>query len=109
MCKISRILNYFVFIVTTLAIAGVFYEGMALEWFDIVGVFIMAMDVSFIISTLINLFVCKKNMDLYQYLFSSYDSSSIRYEAMWNFISNMVTCFLVFLYLVCIWNSDYLQ
>ena len=70
MCKISRILNYFVFIVTTLAIAGVFYEGMALEWFDIVGVFIMAKDVSFIISTLINLFVCKKTIWIYINIFS---------------------------------------
>ena len=36
MCKVSKILKYFVFIATTLAIAGVFYEGMALKWFDIV-------------------------------------------------------------------------
>ena len=53
MNKLSKVLNYFVFIFTTIAIAGVFYEGMSLEWFDIVGIFIIAMDVSFLISTLV--------------------------------------------------------
>jgi len=40
----------------------VFYEGMALKWFDIVEVFILAMDVSFIISTLVNLLVDRKTV-----------------------------------------------
>lgn len=70
MQKVSKILNCFVFIVTTIAIAGVFYEGMALEWFDIVGVFILIMDVSFIVSTLINLFVSKKTKWMYVNIFS---------------------------------------
>ena len=70
MQKVSKILNYFVFIVTTIAIAGVFYEGMALEWFDIVGVFILIMDVSFIVSTLINLFVSRKTKWMYVNIFS---------------------------------------
>ena len=39
MQKVSKIFNYIVFIATTMAIAGVFYEGMALKRFDIVGVF----------------------------------------------------------------------
>ncbi len=70
MCKVSKILNYFVFIATTLAIAGVFYEGMALKWFDIVGVFVLIMDVSFILSTIINLFVYKKTKWIYVNIFS---------------------------------------
>lgn len=70
MCKVSKILNYFVFIATTIAIAGVFYEGMALKWFDIVGVFIMIMDVLFIVSTLINLFVSRKTKWFYVNIFS---------------------------------------
>lgn len=70
MCKVSKFLNYFVFIATTIAIAAVFYEGMALKWFDIVGVFIMLMDVSFIVSTLINLFVSRKTKWMYVNIFS---------------------------------------
>lgn len=65
MYKLSKLLNYFVFIATTVAIAGVFYEGMAQKWFDIVGIFIIVMDISFIISTLINLFVHRKTKWLY--------------------------------------------
>lgn len=70
MCKVSKILKYFVFIATTLAISGVFYEGMALKWFDIVGVFILTMDVSFIISTLVNLVVDRKTKWIYVNIFS---------------------------------------
>lgn len=70
MCRVSKILNSFVFIATTIAIAGVFYEGMALKWFDIVRVFILIMDVSFIISTLVNLFVDRKTKWIYVNIFS---------------------------------------
>ena len=45
--KIANILDKIVFIATTFAIAGVFYEGMELEWFAIVGVLILCMDYSF--------------------------------------------------------------
>ena len=48
----------------------VFYEGMALKWFDIVGVFILTMDVSFIISTLVNLVVDRKTKWIYVNIFS---------------------------------------
>ncbi len=60
MKKLSQILNYFVFLATTVAIAAVFYEGMALKWFDVVSVFIITMDFSFIVSTIVNLFVERK-------------------------------------------------
>lgn len=70
MCRVSKILNCFVFIATTIAIAGVFYEGMALKWFDIVRGFILIMDVSFIISTLANLFVDRKTKWIYVNIFS---------------------------------------
>ncbi len=51
--------DIFVFIATTLAIAGVFYEGMELKWFDVVGILVIFMDYSFLISTAINLFAEK--------------------------------------------------
>ena len=52
--------------------AGVFCEGMALKWFDIVGVFILIMDVSFIISTFVNLFVSRKTNWIYVNFFQLY-------------------------------------
>lgn len=42
---------------------------MALKWFDIVEVFILAMDVSFIISTLVNLLVDRKTEWIYVNIF----------------------------------------
>lgn len=59
MKRIVRFLDIFVFIATTLAIAGVFYEGMELKWFTVVGILIMFMDYSFLLSTVINLFAEK--------------------------------------------------
>ena len=38
--KVSRVLDIAVFVFTTIAIAGVFYEGMTLKWYDIVGVLV---------------------------------------------------------------------
>ena len=38
--KVSRVLDIAVFVFTTMAIAGVFYEGMTLKWYDIVGVLV---------------------------------------------------------------------
>ena len=35
--KIIRIMDIAVFAFTTIAIDGVFYEGMNLKWYDIVG------------------------------------------------------------------------
>lgn len=55
MKKVTFILDFVVFIAATLVIAGVFYEGMALKWYGIVGVFIPIMDFSFIASTVINI------------------------------------------------------
>ena len=40
MKKIVDILNGFVFAAATLAVMSIVYEGYALEWFPIVGVFI---------------------------------------------------------------------
>ena len=38
--KLSRVLDVAVFVFTTMAIAGIFYEGMTLKWYDIVGVLV---------------------------------------------------------------------
>ena len=49
------------FIATTLAIAGVFYEGMTLKWYDIVGIFVICMDYSFMPTTMLHLIVDRKD------------------------------------------------
>lgn len=70
MKKISEILNCFVFIAATTTIAGVFYEGMALKWYSVVGVLIPIMDFSFIISTVLNLIADRKTKWIYANIFS---------------------------------------
>lgn len=61
MNKIVRFIDGFVFVATTLAIAGVFYEGMTLQWFPIVGVLIMCMDYSFLCATIFHLIKDRKS------------------------------------------------
>ena len=39
--KITGIVDIFVFAATTSAIAGVFYEGMTLKWYDFVGILVL--------------------------------------------------------------------
>lgn len=68
--KISKILDVFVFIATTLAIAGVFYEGMTLKWYDIVGIFVICMDYSFMPATIIHLIVDRKEKMIWFHFFS---------------------------------------
>lgn len=70
MKKIAVLLNYIVFIAATIAIAGVFYEGMALKWYDIVGIFILIMDYSFLVSTIINIVIYRKTRWLSINIFS---------------------------------------
>lgn len=70
MNKIANIIDKIVFITTTLAIAGVFYEGMELEWFAIVGVLILCMDYSFLIATVIHLINDRKSKWVWVHIFS---------------------------------------
>jgi len=68
--KISKILDVFVLIATTLAIAGVFYEGMTLKWYDIVGILVICMDYSFMPATIIHLIVDRKEKMIWFHVFS---------------------------------------
>ena len=69
--KASKIIDVVVFVATTLAIAGVFYEGMTLKWYDIVGMFVICMDYSFMPATIIHLIVDRKD-DMVPCLFRGY-------------------------------------
>ena len=68
--KVSKYIDLFVYIATTLAIAGVFYEGMTLKWYDIVGILVICMDYSFIPATIIHLIVDKKKKIIWFHVFS---------------------------------------
>ena len=59
--KLINIMDILVFVFTTLAIAGVFYEGMTLKWYDIVGIFVICMDYSFMLTTILHLIADKKD------------------------------------------------
>ena len=59
--KLIKIMDILVFVFTTIAIAGVFYEGMTLKWYDIVGVFVICMDYSFMPTTILHLIADKKD------------------------------------------------
>jgi hypothetical protein len=69
--KASKIIDVVVFVATTLAIAGVFYEGMTLKWYDIVGMFVICMDYSFMPATIIHLIVDRKEKMIWFHVFST--------------------------------------
>ena len=68
--RISRVIDIVVFIATTLAIAGVFYEGMTLKWYDFVGILVICMDYSFMPATVIHLITDRKEKTIWIHLFS---------------------------------------
>ena len=57
--KVQGIINKIVFFAATLAIAAVFYEGMTLQWYSVVVIFILVMDYSFFLATIVNLIIRK--------------------------------------------------
>ena len=68
--KVLGIADIVVFVAATLAIAGVFYEGMTLKWYDIVGIFVICMDYSFMPATILHLVVDRKEKTVWLHVFS---------------------------------------
>ena len=68
--KVSRVLDIAVFVFTTMAIAGVFYEGMTLKWYDIVGVLVVCMDYTFMPATILHLIVDRNDKWIALHIFS---------------------------------------
>lgn len=68
--KITGIIDIVVFVATTLAIAGVFYEGMTLKWYDFVGILVICMDYSFMPATILHLITDRKEKTIWIQLFS---------------------------------------
>ena len=58
--RIIRVMDIAVFAFTTIAIGGVFYEGMTLRWYDIVGIVVICMDYSFMPTTILHLIADRK-------------------------------------------------
>ena len=68
--KIIKVMDIAVFVFTTIAIAGVFYEGMTLKWYDIVGIFVICMDYSFMPTTILHLIADRKEKWYILHIFS---------------------------------------
>ena len=68
--KLSSIIDVIVFVATTLAIAGVFYEGMTRKWYDLVGILVVCMDYSFLLATIIHLVTDRKEKRISVHYFS---------------------------------------
>ena len=68
--RVTRVIDLVVFTATTLAIAGVFYEGMTLKWYDLVGVLVICMDYSFMPATVIHLITDRKEKTIWLHRFS---------------------------------------
>ncbi len=68
--KLSSIIDVIVFVATTLAIAGVFYEGMTRKWYDLVGILVVCMDYSFLLATVIHLVADRKEKRISVHYFS---------------------------------------
>ena len=70
LCRVTRVIDIVVFTATTLAIAGVFYEGMTMKWYDFVGVLVIFMDYSFMPATVIHLITDRKEKTIWIHRFS---------------------------------------
>ena len=68
--RITAIVDVIVFAATTLAIAGVFYEGMTLRWYDFVGILVICMDYSFMPATILHLVTDRKTKSYGFHVFS---------------------------------------
>ena len=73
MKKIQKIIpaaDIIVFICTTLAIAGVFYEGMTQKWYDFVGILVICMDYTFMPATVLHLIADQKDRYIVPHILS---------------------------------------
>ena len=68
--RITAIVDVIVFAAATLAIAGVFYEGMTLRWYDFVGILVICMDYSFMPATILHLIADRKDKSYGFHVFS---------------------------------------
>jgi len=65
MRTVIKTLSIATFLLATMTVASICYEGMILKWFSYVGVFILLTDVFFLITTVVGVFYYKKNKLLF--------------------------------------------
>lgn len=68
--RVTKVIDIVVFTATTLAIAGVFYEGMTQKWYNLVGILVICMDYSFMPATILHLITDRKEKTKWVHLFS---------------------------------------
>ena len=69
--NLIKALSITTFILATVTVAGIFYEGMILKWLPFVGVSIIITDIFFLIATVVGVFYYRGNKVLfYCHLFS---------------------------------------
>ena len=65
MKQLTKILSIITFILSTATVASIFYEGMRLQWFSFVRIFILLTDIFFLLTTIAGLFYYKNNKYLF--------------------------------------------
>ena len=71
MKNLIKTLSIITFLLATITVASIFYEGMILKWLPYVGVSILITDIFFLITTVVGIFYYKENRTLfYSHLFS---------------------------------------
>ena len=71
MKNLVKVLSIITFLLATVTVASIFYEGMILKWLSFVGISIRMTDISFLIVTIAGVFYYKSNKILfYSHLFS---------------------------------------
>jgi len=59
--RILAVVNFLVFLLALTLNISIFYEGVILKWFDFVSVLILITDISFIVATVLNLLLNRRN------------------------------------------------
>ena len=71
MKNLIKILSIITFILATVTVAGIFYEGMILKWLSFVGVLIPLTDIAFLLATCSGIYYYRKHKALFfSHLFS---------------------------------------
>jgi hypothetical protein len=58
--KVLKVINALVFLFASTLVMSIFYEGLMLEWYNIVPILILITDISFFIATLLNIIINRK-------------------------------------------------
>ena len=58
--KFLNLLNTLVFLLATVVVMSIFYEGVTLQWYNFVPILVLTTDIAFILATIINLIFNRK-------------------------------------------------